>query len=105
MTFVEKRKFPRHHFIAEIQYKSNSPKMKARIADISEGGIFIDTVTPLERNMTVNFSFYIPDSCPTIAISGRGRVAWVDMTVGMGIEFLEVDETSRRRIVNYLKSL
>ena len=105
MTFEEKRKFPRHHFIAEIQYKSDSPRMKARIADISEGGIFIDTVTPLENNMTVNFSFYIPDSNPSFAISGTGRVAWVDRTVGMGIEFLEVDETSRRRIADFLKSL
>ena len=105
MNFEEKRKHPRHHFLAEIRYRSNSPAVTARITDLSEGGMFIDTVNPLEDDIPVAFSFHIPDDHPADAISGRGRVAWGHATVGMGIQFLEMEEAARKRVKAFLESL
>jgi uncharacterized protein (TIGR02266 family) len=102
MSFLEKRRHPRHPFIAEIRFSSDSPPITARIADLSEGGVFVDTVTPLEEGATVSVSFYLPGDSPESPVTGTGRVAWSQATVGMGIEFDVLDEGGRRRIKTFL---
>jgi Tfp pilus assembly protein PilZ len=105
MTIDEKRSWPRHHFLAEIQYRSNCPPLLGRIMDLGEGGIFIDTMVPLAAGAPVTFSFFIPDNYPDISITGSGRVAWQQKAAGMGVEFLQMNEKSRERIKSFLKSL
>jgi uncharacterized protein (TIGR02266 family) len=105
MTLNEKREFTRHHFIAEVEFHSDSPPLKARISDISEGGIFIDIITPLPENTMVIVSFYIPDANPTSPITGSGKVAWTQETEGMGIEFVNLDEKIRERLKKFLADI
>jgi c-di-GMP-binding flagellar brake protein YcgR len=105
MTFDEKRKFTRHDYIAEVKYRSNCPPVRARISDISEGGIFIDIITPLPANTMVTVSFYIPDANPDSPITGSGKVVWAQETVGMGIEFVNLDEKIRERLKKYLADI
>jgi Tfp pilus assembly protein PilZ len=105
MTVDEKRSCPRHHFLAEIKYRSNSPPLLGRIMDLSEGGIFIDTMVPIEAGAPVAFSFFIPDNYPDISIAGSGRVAWQQKAAGMGVEFLQMNEKSRERITSFLERL
>lgn len=105
MTSVTKRKYPRRPFVAEIRYRSESPVVTARIADISEGGLFVNTANPLPIDSEFSLSFYLPDNYPDIAIVVTGRVAWSRAAAGMGIEFVNIDEQHRGRIRKFLASL
>ena len=102
MSADEKRRYPRYPFVAEITYRSDSPPVVARISDLSEGGMFVDTVSPLDDRLQVTFSFHLPDNYPDIAVTGTGRVAWSQSTIGMGVEFLEVDGIGGERIRKFL---
>jgi uncharacterized protein (TIGR02266 family) len=105
MTTDEKREFTRHDFIAEVKFSSDSPPVSARISDVSVGGIFIDTITPLPANTMVTVSFYIPDANPASPITGSGKVMWAQETVGMGIEFVNLDEKIRERLKKFLADI
>jgi len=105
MAYEEKRRFPRHPFIAEVRFRSDSPPVMARIADISEGGIFIDTVVPLSEGSMVTVSFYLPDGHPDTPFEGSGKVAWTQTTVGVGIEFDNLDEGNRERLKKFLAGI
>ena len=104
MEQSERRKFPRLEKIIEIQYSSNSPRFQARITDMSEEGVFIDTLNPLEEGTMVQFKFTISDSPNDPAIQGEGKVIWNQNTVGMGIEFSQLDEKDRGRIRDFVKT-
>jgi hypothetical protein len=83
----ERRKFPRIPIIIEISYESNSPVLRSRLADLSEGGVFVDTVNPLPPGVEVGFRFHLPGKAAEPPVVGRAKVAWNQPTVGMGIEF------------------
>jgi hypothetical protein len=84
----ERRKYPRHPIVIEIHYQSDSPVICARLADLSEGGMFVDTVNPLPPGTEVKFRFRLPSKADEPPLVGIGRVAWNQPTVGMGIEFV-----------------
>jgi uncharacterized protein (TIGR02266 family) len=105
MTLNEKREFTRHDFIAEVKFRSDTLPLRARISDISEGGIFIDTIAPLPADTMVIVSFYIPDANPASPITGSGKVVWAQETVGMGIEFVNLDEKIRERLKKFLADI
>jgi c-di-GMP-binding flagellar brake protein YcgR len=103
MTFDEKRKFTRHDYIAEVKFSNDNPPVKGRISDVSEGGIFIDTITPLPENTMVIVSFYIPDANPDSPITASGKVVWDQDMLGMGIEFMNLDEKILERLKKFFK--
>lgn len=84
----ERRKFPRVPIIVEIYYQTESPVIRSRLADLSEGGLFVDTVNPLPPGTEVKFRFQPPGKGPQAPIVGLAKVAWIQQTVGMGIEFV-----------------
>ncbi|MBN2362017.1 MAG: TIGR02266 family protein [Deltaproteobacteria bacterium] len=70
--------------------------------NISAGGMFLATDQPREHGTTIYLRFALADGLPLI--EGIGRVVHVnrpgepDRTAGMGIEFVSLDEDSRRLI-------
>ena len=56
----DKRSFERRTLFSEIRYISNSPELSARISDISVGGLFVDTVNPLDLGAEVKFTLTLP---------------------------------------------
>ncbi|HWR98274.1 MAG TPA: PilZ domain-containing protein [Candidatus Methanoperedens sp.] len=84
----ERRRFPRHPIIIDIHYQTDSPVLRARLSDLSEGGMFVDTVNPLPPGTEVKFRFRLPSEADAPPLIGLGRVAWNQPTVGMGIEFI-----------------
>lgn len=83
----ERRKFRRRPIIVEIDYQSDSPVIRARLADLSEGGMFVDTVNPLPPGTELKFRFRLPAGADEPPLVGLGRVAWNQAMLGMGIEF------------------
>lgn len=103
---MERRSFPRINRVIEIQYMSNSPRLTARITDISEGGIFIDSINTLPEGTLVKFKFSLTGTPTEKSIEGEGKVIWSNSDiVGMGIEFQTLTEEDRNRILNFVRTI
>ena len=89
----------------DFLYSSDSPPIPARIEDLSESGAYVDTTHPLTVGTKVDFSFHLPGAEAAEPILGRGRVAWVDPMVGIGLEFLDLEEGDRKQIRFYVASV
>jgi len=105
MEQQERRNGLRIPKMIEINYSSNSPPINARITDLSEKGIFIDTVGPLQAGTMLKFKFSLNDSPSEKPIEGEGKVAWNQQTVGMGIEFSYLSNEDRDRLKNFFNNL
>lgn len=70
----------------------------ARIGNLSEGGLFLRTSTPLERGARalVRFGGEQPIEAPARVV--WSRVEGQDGPPGMGLQFEEIDERRRERI-------
>jgi len=104
MDQQERRGSPRVPKIVEIQFSSNSPPIAARITDVSENGIFIDTINPLQAGDHVKFKFSLSDVPSEKPIEGEGTVVWNQQMVGMGIEFSQLSEENREQLKDFIKN-
>lgn len=100
----ERRRHPRRPIIIEIHYQSDSPVLLARLADLSEGGMFVDTVNPLPAGTEVKFRFRLSPQAAEPPLVGIGRVAWNQATVGMGIEFARFGADGWERLRSFLRA-
>ncbi len=97
----ERRRAVRVKKALEIVYSSASPPIEARLDDLSETGMFVETSHPLEVGAPVEFTLALPDGTET-PVKGKGEVAWTDHAVGVGIRFTEISAEDRERIKWYV---
>lgn len=102
MEQPERRRAPRIPRLVEVRYQSDSPPMTARLTDISERGIFVDTSNPLPVGSPVTLSFLLTNTPGEKPIIADGKVAWHQRTVGMGIEFVQLNEEDRTTITLFI---
>lgn len=88
----------------DIQYRHNCPPISARIEDLSEGGVFVDTRHTLTVGTVVHYSFSLPGEVSQ-AIAGRARVVWSAPHVGVGLQFLDLSEPDRDRLRFFVASV
>lgn len=100
----ENRKHLRAGLIAEIHYVSESTVLKARISDISIGGLFVDTLNPLELGKTVRFSINVPSEISEKPILGEGVVSWRQELLGMGLRFTKMTREDWEKIKRHIAS-
>ena len=84
--------------MAEITFQVDGVAITKRIADISEGGIFIDTPVPSEVGTPLSLRFSLDGE----AIEAEGRVAYSQPYIGMGVEFTEISPDSMSCIRTYV---
>lgn len=96
MSYEPPRQYVRIERVLDFRYTADGQEFEARIADLGEGGAFIDCDLPLEVGQRLDFRFTIPEE--NEVVEGRAKVVWQQPTVGMGIEFLDLTEDQRRRI-------
>jgi uncharacterized protein (TIGR02266 family) len=101
----DNRNFERRTLLSEIRYVSNSPELHARIVDVSVGGLFVDTVNPLDLGAEVKFKLTLPGDDGGREIEGEGKVTWRQETVGMGIQFTRMRRDDWEAIRLYVSSL
>src|SRR3954454_17839054 len=70
------------------------------IRNVSESGIAIQVVTPVEENQEVQVRFDLLN--PRTRVEARGRVAWTDSSGQAGLEFLAITPRSRRQLKEWL---
>src|SRR5690349_15415427 len=90
---------------ARVQFKFDrfSGFISEYSSNISPGGMFIRTKTPLSRGQTLDFAFRLGDGFELI--KGRGEVVWTRAEdegsarpAGMGLRFLDLSEGSKELI-------
>jgi uncharacterized protein (TIGR02266 family) len=84
----ERRRWPRVALIAQIAHSPASMPMLRQITDISHGGVFVDTATPLPEGQAVQLRFALPNQEEPMTV--EAAVAWNQSSVGMGLRFTRV---------------
>ena len=107
----EKRTSKRITFRARVDYELESEDtfVFEHMANLSKGGIFLATRTPLAVGTTTTLRFDIPKGGRTVEV--QGRVAWINEyrpggenpNPGMGVEFVDLDEADRDVITRLVK--
>jgi hypothetical protein len=100
----DKRRFPRQRVSLQIEIndgKSSDPPMRTQTADIAGGGCYIETMLPLsvKKRLIITFSLN-SELVHTTAI-----VRTSDRGVGMGIEFIGLDEATQNRLQQHVESI
>lgn len=78
----ERRRYFRHPVNLSVILKQADQEQRARILNLSEGGMAVHTVKSLNRAAVVDFSFELPLG---ISIAGKGQVAWINAEGVAGI--------------------
>jgi hypothetical protein len=88
MENVEKRRAPRHHFIAsaEVEDLAVGSRLPTRISDISAGGCYVDTVNPFLNGTHVRVKIFNASQ----HFEASARVAFTQLHLGMGLQFEEI---------------
>jgi len=95
---TEKPRYARRKFVARIEYVDGSYLGFSR--DISVGGMFVETRTPLPEGSVFKLCFHLGDDGPLI--TAEAEVCYMVMNLCMGIEFTDLSPADRTRIEAYV---
>ena len=98
------RNYPRSRLAAKVRYVTPDHKH-------FDWGIFIETHLPPQLGTSLTLELILPDD-PTSPINAQGKVAWVRpgeehyvFFPGMGVQFTEISESGRERLLTMVKTL
>lgn len=89
-----KPRHPRKKFVTEVEHHAGTFLGFSR--DISIGGMFIETRTPLPEGSEIKIRFRLDDGGPAIEVEVEVRYAIRDLC--MGIEFVDLPPSDQKRI-------
>ncbi len=72
----------------------------AIILDLSEGGMAIQALAPLDASKVLSLRFDLPGTKRRLLL--QGEIAWADSSGRAGIRFLDVSEESRRALKDWI---
>jgi uncharacterized protein (TIGR02266 family) len=104
------RRSPRLRHDLPVVYRSVGGFLSDWATDISQGGIFINSRTPLPVGTMVSVTVQIPGATFPCVLTGRVArvVEWepgATCDPGMGIEFTDVDRDERDRIEAFVETV
>jgi CheY-like chemotaxis protein len=88
------------HAPASIAY-ANAENVAATLLDLSEDGLSIQSERRLPPRCKVYFQFNLPGDKSSVRLSGD--VVWQDSSGRVGIRFIDVPQTSRRTLNEWIK--
>lgn len=105
---ADKRRSGRAPLVVRVDYSTVDTFFSEFTTNINEGGLFIETDAPAPIGTRVVLQFALPGTHDPLKLDGR--VVWASPegsaeAPGMGIEFENLDELSRRRINEVVRSL
>jgi hypothetical protein len=85
------RRLPMNSAVSQLDPRATTP-----VSDLSETGVFVHTEDPLPLGAEIELKFTVQLDEPVLFL-GRGRVVRhrSDDPCGMGVEFIELDDTAR----------
>jgi Tfp pilus assembly protein PilZ len=94
-----KRRYYRQQ-VSSLLYVNVNQGNGGIIRDLSETGIAVQAVTPLQLNEQVQLRFELLN--PRVRVETNGRVAWADSTGQAGVEFGVLSRRSHRSLKEWL---
>lgn len=104
----ERRRFERAPITTQVEFEltnssSGPSRIRRHMANVSTGGLFINTQEPIRPGTRMVVRFELPSNKHrVIAIS---RVSYVKKGTGLGVEFLGLDDEDREEIEAYIETL
>lgn len=83
-TSTDNRHAERAALLIEVKYEGSGVRANTRISDISETGIFVDSISPLPVGASLKLTFTLPNGH---VVEAEGRVTQCQPRIGMGIQF------------------
>ena len=105
---LERRRFERAPISAQVEFEltnssSGPSRIRKHMANISTGGLFINTEEPIRAGTRMVVRFELPNNKHrVIAVS---RVVYAKKGSGIGVEFLSLDDEDRDEIEAYIATL
>jgi uncharacterized protein (TIGR02266 family) len=99
----ERRNSSRAPWLADLEFAEDAQFFTGLSLDISEGGLFVATYTPIPIGTRLVLCFELPDGT---SVEARGEVRWVRPEAmdgerpGVGIKFTELPPDVRERIAD-----
>ena len=84
-----------------VAWRTDGSPSVSRIHDLSLGGVFISTETPLPRDSVVHLLFSLPEG----ELRMEGAVRFSSVGKGMGIEFTRMGAADRARLQELIRRL
>jgi hypothetical protein len=88
------------HTQATVDY-AGGEQIKATLVDVAEDGMAVTFGTKLPPTSKVYFQFQLPGQKSTVRLSGQ--VVWQDWNGRAGVQFVDVPQTSRRILSEWLQ--
>jgi type IV pilus assembly protein PilZ len=106
------RNYPRSRLAAKVAYVTSDQKhFNGITCEIGGGGIFVETSVPPQLGTVLTLKLLLPDD-PTEPITAQGKVSWIRpreehyaFFPGMGVQFTEISEEGRTRLLTMVKAL
>ena len=99
----ERRRWPRLHCTlpVEIRAQGAAYPIKCETTDVSPYGCYVTLMSALPKGAVLEITLW----AGTTALRLRGRVTTADVSLGNGIEFIEVSDKMRSELAAYLKKI
>ena len=95
----ERRRYFRHSVNLPVVLKDEESEQRARITNLSEGGLAVHTVKPLRRMGFVDVVFELPLG---VSIHGKGQVAWTNAEGMAGIALQKLEPSGKEYLESWL---
>lgn len=100
--YESSRKYPRVRCSNSIQLNpTGQPPVWSKVADISEGGCFVEMMLPLETGTRLKISLWLKDD----KVVAEGVVAHARPAYGVGVRFTDMSPQDAERLREFLKSV
>lgn len=104
----DRRRFRRHPCRLRVRFSSPRQLKEQYITNIGAGGIFVETLYPLEIGTPVDLELLIGEA--HLPLSIRGEVVWIRNRSdagpsGMGIQFREMASQVRDELERFMQCL
>jgi len=101
---IERRKHPRYPVNgggAEIRQQGVDSRIWARLTDISLGGCYLETMSPLPVLTYINLGLILEEQ----HLNAKGQVVVAHPNFGMGIQFIDMSAADRKVLESWLAAL
>lgn len=91
----EKRSEPRFNVSLDVRSQGCGTHYNLRIADISEGGCYVDSILEVHKGDSLSLRILMPEG---EWLDVQGVVAHHSPRLGFGVRFIDLDREQRRQI-------
>jgi hypothetical protein len=99
----ERRKAPRHNFVATAQLMdaTNSTRLSGRVIEISRSGCYVDSLNAFP----VGTQLMVRISCDRGALAVKGKILYIHQGIGMGVVFVDPPQDQLEILDSWLAEL